>query len=838
MCCLALSIQLAGRKTHAQELPTAQALAVVPPRLKNDPGAAYPEQALREHLNRSVTVDLVLEIDAEGHVRKAVVNEPHGHGFDEAAVAAAHKLEFEPAKRDERPVAARINFRYSFAPPSPRLAGRILRRTDNSPVPGAEVVVRDAEQVEHRTTAGSDGTWTVRGLAPGGAHLHVAAPGLRPGVSDENLEAGQETNVLLRLDGEGPDATGAPFEVVVKGDRPPRETTKRTLDRETILHSAGTQGDALLSLQNLPGVGRPPPFSGELVVRGSAPQDTSVFIDGTKVPLAYHFGGLRSVVPTELLDRIDFYPGNYSARYGRGMGGVIEVGLRKPKDTGYHGLVENSVLGFRLLAEGPIGKGWSFFASAQRSWIDLLLALVPPESGPTAAPRWADYQLAVRKNLGTDSSFRLLFFGSDDSFHIVNPVPDSRDPTFGGALGYHTSFWRLQGRFDTKLSESTQFRLTAAYGQDFISFSAGTNMIDATLYPLSGRAELSHKIGTRVTANVGLDLLYEPSDVTLQLPASTRSGVPAGAPGQLPIRSVTSANLFQPGVYTEFEIVPWSGGRLVPGARADFDSATKHWDIAPRINLRQDLTRNFPRTTLKGGIGVYNQPPQRLDTDPRLGQLGLTSNKSLQVDVGIEQEFTRQIDLSMNVFSKWLDDLVVPGAGNAGQGKAYGVEWLLRYKPDERFFAWLSYTMSRSERQDLPTLPSRLFQLDQTHVLTMLGNCKLGRGWQLGARFRLTTGDLYTPSSTGAYNATIGSQLGVAAYPPFFSRLPTFDQLDIRIEKTREWSHFRLTFFLDLVNAYFSNNPLGVTYNYNYTKSAFISGLPILPIIGVRGDLQ
>ena len=40
----------------------------------------------------------------------------------------------------------------------------------------------------------------------------------------------------------------------------------------------GTNGDALRSLTNLPGVARPPGGIGILIVRGSAPQDTSVFI--------------------------------------------------------------------------------------------------------------------------------------------------------------------------------------------------------------------------------------------------------------------------------------------------------------------------------------------------------------------------------------------------------------------------------------------------------------------------------------------------------------------------------------------------------------------------------
>jgi hypothetical protein len=145
--------------------------------------------------------------------------------------------------------------------------------------------------------------------------------------------------------------------------------------------------------------------------------------------------------------------------------------------------------------------------------------------------------------------------------------------------------------------------------------------------------------------------------------------------------------------------------------------------------------------------------------------------------------------------------------------------------------------MSLSERRDVPSEPLTRFQFDQTHVLAMVANYKLGKGWQFGGRFRVTSGDLYTPMTTGAYNASVGSQLGVSAFPPYGSRLPTFNQFDIRIEKTREFSHWRLTTYLDIQNVYGANNPLGLSYNYNYTKSTYTNGLPILPIVGIRGEL-
>lgn len=840
-----LAVSAGVAPARAQQLPAAEAPAIVPPRVENDRGVIYPEQALREGIAAPVVVVLVVEVDDGGHVRSAVPEQPQGHGFDEAAVAAARRIAFEPATRDGKPIAARITMKYTFTPPAPRLVGRVARRASDTAIGGARVLVRDSAGAEHAVTTEADGTWSVPGLPPGPVHLEASAPGRAPSIADEMLALGEETSVVMRLDvdverSEAPPDAGSSDveEVTIQGTRPPREVTKRTLARAEIERSPGTHGDALLSLQNLPGVARPPPLSGALAVRGSGPNDTNVFIDGTNVPLVYHFGGLSSVVPTELLQSIDFYPGNYGATYGRGMGGVVDVGLRDPLKTGYHALGQIDVLGARALVEGPIAGGWSFLAAAQRSWFDLILPplLEAAGAGAVALPQYADYQIELQKDFGARSSLRFLFFGSDDAFDFVNPTPNATDPTLGGNLSYHTDFWRLQARFETVFSESTRLRLLAAYGQDTETINLGSDLLHVVLHPLSGRAELTQKLWPGTVANVGLDVMYEPYDLTLQLPAISRPGVPSGGPGQPPIRSTSSSDLFLPAGYIEIEQMPWAGARLVPGLRVDYDSATKRVDVDPRVTFRQAIRSDFPRTTLKAGIGEYDQPPSPIDTDPRFGQRGLFSNRSLQIDGGVEQEFTRQLDLSTDVFYKWMDRQVVAGAWNSGRGFAYGVEWLLRYKPDDHFFGWLSYTFSRSERSDVPGQPYYLFAFDQTHILTAVASVKLPRGWQIGARFRLTSGDPYTPTATGAYDATVGTQLGVSAYPIDASRLPLFHQLDLRLDKVWTRRHMRLNFYVDLQNAYDSNNPFVVTYNYNFTKSAYVNGLPLLPILGVRGE--
>ena len=263
---------------------------------------------------------------------------------------------------------------------------------------------------------------------------------------------------------------------------------------------------------------------------------------------------------------------------------------------------------------------------------------------------------------------------------------------------------------------------------------------------------------------------------------------------------------------------------------------TKAWDLAPRITLRQDIVPRFPRTTLKAGLGVFAQPPQPIETTPFFGPIGLLSNKSVHCDLGFEQEVSHDVDLSVDAFYKSFEDQVVAGSGNSGTGFAYGVEWFLRYKPDAHFFGWLSYTMSRSERRDGPGQPLYLFPFDQTHVFTLLGSYKLGRGWQLGARFRAVSGNPYTPTSEGAYDASSGSQLGVLGFPPNTARLPPFLALDARVDKTWSFRSWKLNLYFDIQNVTNASNVEGINYNYNYTKAMPVNGLPILPISGVRAE--
>jgi TonB family protein len=805
----------------------------------------YPRRALDEGFREPAQVALTLTVDATGAVSGVVVTEGAGHGLDEAAVEAARKLEFEPATRNGKPVPARIRFVYRFVPPPGVLAGRVVTAVGERPLPGATVTVGNAEGGERAVAVGPDGSWRLRDLAPGTYHVTVGAPGMQPHVADVTVVAGEEVSSTDRLAAVRPAPPAAAAgeeaveEVEVRGEKPPREVTKRTLDEREISRIPGTNGDALRSLQNLPGVARTPGFAGILIVRGSAPQDTQYFVDGTPVPFVYHFFGLSSVVPTEMLSRIDFFPGNFSTQYGRAMGGIVDVGLEDPKKDRFHILAQADFIDTRAIVQGPLyDTGWNFALAARRSWFDAWLtpALQATGAGVTVGPVYYDYQALLERDINKHSSVRFAFFGSDDRVEVLVNTPSSSEPDLSGAFGTHSGFWRAQALYRNKVSDHSEFRAVAAVGEDYQELHIGPYFFRLTDWPITARVEWAEKLDRHLTLNVGFDSIDAPYSGAVQLPPPPTPGQPPPGPfsAQQPRFAQQTSNFFEPAVYTEIEATPWEGTRIIPGLRLDYSAEANTWDLAPRVVVRQDVVRD-PRTTLKAGAGLFTQPPSPQDINPVFGTPGVTSERAYHYDAGFEHVFTPNLEASLEGFYKQLDHLIQYPLGNTGSGVVYGAETLVRYKPDERFFGWIAYTLSRSVRRTQPGAPLRIFGFDETHVLTMVGSYRIGRGWELGMRFRLSSGYMYTPNQPGFYDENIGTYVPLSQYPPNNSRLPLFHSLDLRLDKTWQMKGgAKIGAYLDVLNVYNQGNVDTFVYDFNFTHSAPANDLPFLPSLGLR----
>lgn len=109
----------------------------------------------------------------------------------------------------------------------------------------------------------------------------------------------------------------------------------------------------------------------------------------------------------------------------------------------------------------------------------------------------------------------------------------------------------------------------------------------------------------------------------------------------------------------------------------------------------------------------------------------------------------------------------------------------------------------------------RLFDFDQTHVLTVLASYDLGAGFEVGARFRDAAGYPRTPVLDAVYDSRTDT------YQPVFGakntlRIPAYYAFDVRVNVTDH------------------RNSEEIVYNYNYSQRSYITGLPILPVLGAK----
>lgn len=857
--------------------PEPKPLAPPPAPADGGPVTAAPSEVL-----------LKVTIAKDGSVSAAEVVTSAGPELDAQALSEAKQFVFTPAQRDGVAIPAAISYLYraNATPGSAQgaaeaepveasattgiLEGRLLIAGPDVPLAGTLIKITDASGAVREAYTDADGRFVAVELAPGEYTVRAESAGFQPLSVTEAVLAGEATSVVYRISeiSEG-------IEVVVLGEKLPREVTRRTLERREISKVPGTGGDALRAIQSLPGVARPPGLAGLLIVRGSSPQDTNYFFDGALVPIVYHFGGLSSVVPTEMLDRLDFYPGNFSTRFGRVTGGTIDVGLRSPNtscnaDYGrrlpegedpkdcYHALVQADLIDTRVLIQGPIAKDWSFALGGRRSWVDTWLkpVLESAGAGVTTAPVYYDYQAFVEYKPNKRQKLRFQFYGSSDALEVLINNPSAQEAAFSGSLQFSTGFYRAQVVYQHQLTQNLELNTTLAIGQDRIGFGLGPVKFDLDTYPVLMRTEFGWNVMPGFKLNTGIDMWAAPFNVFVRAPLPPPAGQPdtGTITGKPLLETSDKGETFRPGWYAEAELQPTERLLLVPGLRIDYARDSGQTDIGPRITGRYllngapsdtDADGNKPRVTaLKGGLGYFYKPPEFQQTNEVFGTPNLQSNRALHASLGVDQGITDQIDVSVEGYLKELDRQVVSGINpqytNLGTGRVIGAEMLLKYKPDTRFFGWIAYTISKSTRKNGPGEEEYRFQFDQTHNLIMLGSYRLGDGWEIGARFRVVSGSMVTPVAQYPALPALLAGLSASYSPlegkPFSERLPLFHQLDVRLERTWQFADWRLLAYLDVWNAY--NNPAveGYQYNFDFSSRAPQTGLPILPSVGLRGE--
>lgn len=836
--------------TRAAE-PSA-ALLTRPPAVIEPATPEYPEPAKAQ--GRSGEVVLELDVSAEGHVLDARVVMHAGHGFDEAALAAGRRLRFSPAEIDGEPAAVTIEYRFRFdaAPPPPPAAslaglrGVVLERGTRAPLGGVVVTAGEASATTDR-----EGRFELPVLAPGTVNVIALAPGHHRFETEETLEPGRALEVRYYLRRSAQD----PYEAIVVGEREKKEVASVTLSAGEVTRIAGVSGDTVRVVQNLPGVARAPGGLGPLVVRGGNPADTRVYVDGVEVPLIFHFGAVTSIVPSELVEAIDFEAGNFGVRHGRATGGRVDLRTRDPGEERLHLVADANLFHALAVAEGPAGDGVSVAFAVRRSYADAMISAAARSSdgfGVSVAPRYYDYQGKVAWRVTPDDTVRFSLFGSDDRMELTGVKTGGLEDLDRLRIG--TAFAQGIVSWDHRISDTARGSVVVAQGLMDLSYRFGGLASERDrLHVTTFRAEASRDLGDALTLAAGADTRFVPrSSLEIESPE-----IPP--PNQLPspdapkVRTHLRPQAMEAGVWAEATWRPLEGLVVLPGVRAEHVVLLNRmtW-VDPRLSARYALREG---TTLKGGAGLYHQPPRPVYLTREWGNPELHEEGAWHAMLGLEQKVSGPLSLDLQLYYKRLFDLALPTDAtvvrdgqlvserytNGGTGKSYGAELLLRWNPDGRFFGWVAYSLSRSVRDQKVvggTVTPSGDAFDQPHNLVALGTLELPEIWDgfsAGFRVRYATGNPYRRTVAAVYDADADRYQPVQQAAAG-ARIPDFFQLDLRADKRWVYRTWILSAYLEVQNATNRKNPEDVAYSYDYAERGWVTGLPLFPSFGIRAE--
>ena len=795
---------------------------------------------------------MVLELDvaADGRVLDARVTGPAGNGFDEAALAAGRRLRFSPAEIDGKPSAVTIEYRFRFdapppAPPAPPTAifrGVVVERGTREPLAGVSISAGERSAFTDR-----EGRFEIPDVPPGKVKVVALDPAHHRFETEETFEEGKALEVryhLLR-------STSDLYEAVIVGQREKKEVTSVTLTSGEVSRVAGVSGDTVKVVLNLPGVARAPGGFGLIVVRGGNPTDTRFYVDGVEVPLIFHFGGLTSVVPSDLVEAVDFEAGNFGVRHGRATGGRIDLRTRDPGTRRLHLVADGNLFHALAMGEGPVSENVSIALGARRSYADGVIraaAKSSDEFGVSVAPRYYDLQGKLTWRPTADDAVRLSFFGSDDRM-VFTDVKTGRLEDLD-RLQIGTAFWQAMASWDHRFSEAARARIAVAQGNVDVSNRFGPFGSERDRIPVTSvRAEGTRELGDAFALSAGVDSRFVPSSsLVIEFPE-----IPP--PNQLPkpdnrkVRMDMNLQAMEAGLWAEATWKPVDGLVIVPGIRAEREVFinTMTW-LDPRLSARWTFGED---TTLKGGLGLYHQPPQPVFLTKEWGNPDLHEEGAWHSMVGVERRLWGPLTIDLQLYYKGLFDLALPTSAvvdgvplrytNDGTGSSYGAELLLRWAAGGRFFGWLSYSLSRSVRhQDVVggNIQPGGDEFDQPHNVVALGTLELPELWtgfSAGFRVRYSTGNPYRPTVTAVYDADSDTYQPVVD-PSRRERTPSFFQLDLRADKRWTYRSWILSAYLEVQNATNRKNPEGAAYNYDYSQQGWLTGLPLFPSFGIRAE--
>lgn len=631
-------------------------------------------------------------------------------------------------------------------------------------------------------------------------------------------------------------ATPDDNEVIVRGVKRPEVSRKTISVKEAARIADG--GDPVQVTKLLPGV-QTQLFSPDIVVRGSAPDDSRYFIDAFQVPDIFHRLGNISIIPDQITSDVEFSSGGFGPQYGNATGGVVVLRTNSeipevPKTEFRVNLPFYSA----LYHERPITADSSIAVSFRRSYVDFFLPFFLDENdGMTIVPYFGDAHVHAINRV-SDGHYKVLMMGSMDGLKLAAPIDASVSEDGRGKVDLFTGFATIGVERMQRLNDTWSYAVSPQILYQKFDASLLDNKLQWNGTTLNSQLEFRNRRSANESTYIGIHPTY----------TALESFIEAPAPSTDPYTDIEEAPKIKTSrSYSFYDISAWIGhdqqiGDLIvtPGVRTFYYDQINQAGVDPRLNLRYLVSKE---TSIKAAAGVYSRAPEYVQSSKEFGNPDLDYERSMHYVLGTETAWSDKWTTDVQVFAKRTIDLVVSDSvkryTNAGTLKSHGFELFVRRNMTERFFGWLSYTYSKSTERDSDREDFHAAQYDQTHVATLAGSYRLTATWDLGLRIGYHTGDTFTPIEGGGVYYT-----DLDKYQPrgdkveeYSARLPNFHQIDIFANKDFLFDTWKLALRFGAQYIALKPQAFAVQYNYDYSEQEFIAGVPPIPYIELRGEL-
>jgi hypothetical protein len=709
---------------------------------------------------------------------------------------------------------------------------------------GLEKVLVLVESGGPSTQTDGTGAFRIPGVAAGPQRLYISVVGYILVRRDVVVPAGGAVDLTIPLS----EGTGTYTETVtVAADRfraaEPGVASQQVLGSADIQNLRGVLADdPLRAVQVLPGVATGDDLRSEFSVRGSDFTHMNMTVDGFSTPFLLHTvravedrssSGSVAMINSDILEDVTLLNGGYAQRYGNRTGAELDFRLREGSRERRQARVAVSGTSASVVGEGPLGsaKRGSWLITARQSYLQLLVERLYDE-GEGFNFGFVDTQAKVVFDLTPSQHAEFTVLAGRSKLEERREDLDSQDLFTGrNASAMAIGTWRL-----TRSRAILTARALSAYNQFSNDTLEAVSLDKGHDKEVAARVDASMTMTSRLQADGGVQ-----ADWTDQTRFRQRF-----TGGRYRTINDFQGQATRSGAYAQLRLTA-GPLTLVPGARADHWTLTGETTASPWLQAEWKVTK---AASIRSGAGIYRQFPEFEQVIGALGFADARAERARQYDLGFEERLGASMRWQVTIFdreeagffrrpgaeTRLVNGRVVRGVSTASytpslDGYARGVELLVQRRSTRGVSGWLAYSYGRIRYTDRQTKETYWSDLDQRHAVNLYLSYRISDRTSVSAKVRAGT-NVPAPG----YYTQEGSDYFVAATRNTL-RLPTYSRVDLRANRTFNWSRKRLTLFAEVINLFNRDNvrfnPPGVNTTTRRVSNLFESLIPIVPSAGI-----